>query len=231
MNINKQTIQKLFRENLTGEEKPWKILHDEIVETKNAIKKRLLSINGVQLKQVSYGSSRRDAENENDICTFSVKDDHYRSGYDFRLKLDEYNHLVIKYSYSGSAHVASIDELIAFIKVLQIRIDRKVTQKNKRKKVREFKAQAIVAQVKKLAKEDKFDFYTQTDTVKLTLFIRLSDKECMEIDIPFNRFQEILPELREIIAAVRSVHVKGVKFKLNSKSGWYSSRWIRHDSL
>ena len=232
MSITSQSIRKLFRDILTTTT-PWYVRYNEIDETKKMLEKRLSTMKDVEINRsrTRYYSSLHTEEKT--ICRFSIHDHaavySFDPNYDFRLLLDENNHLTIKYTYGSSAQVGNLDELEAFIKTFQQRISRQVTQKSKRGKVREFKAQAIEAQVKKLAKEDKFDFYTVTDTVKLKLYIRLSEKDSLEIHIPFNRFEEILPKLREIIAPIRTAHDQGVKFKINLKSSWHS--WITHDSL
>jgi hypothetical protein len=93
------------------------------------------------------------------------------------------------------------------------------------------KIQAILAQVRKIAKEDKFDFATEVDTIKLKLIIRLSDNDYFAILIPFNQFKEVLPKLRTAIQALRETYNTGVRFKTHLKRGYRRSDWIRHEDL
>ena len=91
--------------------------------------------------------------------------------------------------------------------------------------------QAILAQVRKIAKEDRFDFATEVDSVKLKLIIRLSDQDDFAILIPFSQFKEVLPKLRTAIRALRETYNTGVRFKTNLKRGYRRSNWIRHEDL
>lgn len=121
-----------------------------------------------------------------------------------------------------------IGPLVDFIRAVQARMARRRAQSAKRDKLRNLKEQAIVAQVRNIAKEDGFDFNTSTDTVKLKLYIRLSDRECIEIFVPFNKFQEILPKLRTSISLARELYISGIKFRVKTACGL---RWIDHKTL
>ena len=63
-------------------------------------------------------------------------------------------------------------------------------------KVRDLLAQAILAQVRKLATEERFDFMSETDAQKLKLFVKLSDDHAVVLHIPFKEFKQFLPQLR-----------------------------------
>ena len=97
----------------------------------------------------------------------------------------------------------------------------------KRQKQKDLKVQAILAQVRKMAKEDGFDFATEVDSIKLKLIIRLSDQDYFAILIPFNQFKEVLPKLRTAIQALRETYNSGVRFKTHLKRGYRRSDWIR----
>ena len=81
-------------------------------------------------------------------------------------------------------------------------MDRKRALKAKRGKVRDLLAQAILAQVRKLAKEEKFDFMSETDAQKLNLFVKLSDDHAVVLHIPFKDFKQFLPQLRSVIVTL-----------------------------
>jgi predicted RNase H-like nuclease len=65
--------------------------------------------------------------------------------------------------------------VVALVQAFLQRVDRQKAQAAKRQKQKDLKVQAILAQVRKMAKEDRFDFATEVDSVKLKLIIRLSD--------------------------------------------------------
>ena len=129
------------------------------------------------------------------------------------------------------APVSDIGEVVALVKAFLQRVDRQRAQAAKRQKQKDLKVQAILAQVRKIAKEDGFDFATEVDSIKLKLIIRLSDNDYFAILIPFNQFKEVLPKLRTAIQALRETYNSGVRFKTNLKRGYRRSEWIRNQDL
>ncbi|MCP4348092.1 MAG: hypothetical protein GY795_21530 [Desulfobacterales bacterium] len=232
MTLQQPTIEKLFREHFKGNN-PIRGTADELKKLDKTIKQRIGGMKNVSIDQPRYHYSEE--KKRRMVCEITVRDGsgsryYYYSGNDFKLMINEKGELFIKH-YSAEALVSDIDEIISFLSVCLGRVERQQALRSKRKKLRDFKTQAIIAQVKKMAKEDKFDFRTDSDTVKLKLYIRLFEDECAEIHIPFSKFQEILPDLRSTISLLRELCGKGIKFKMKSLH-YYSDRgWITHDSL
>jgi len=129
------------------------------------------------------------------------------------------------------APLSNIDEVVALARAFEQRVEQQQAKAAKREKQRNLKTQAILAQVRKMAKEDQFDFATETDTVKLKLIIRLSDSDDFAVMVPFNKFKEVLPKLRTSIQALRETYDSGVRFKTNLKRGYRRSDWVRHQDL
>ncbi len=186
-----------------------------------AITQQLARIEGVDTKSYHYMS---EAEKSRLVCTFSITDREsryfYTSRNNFRLVLDENNILTLKTERRDSQVIVSdVEEIIQFVMQCKQRLARRQALKARREKVRDLKAQAIIAQVKQLAKAEQFDFMTETDHQKLKLFVKLSDRDSIEIHIPFKQFQEILPQLRTTIASLRELHAGGLHFKITSGKG------------
>lgn len=131
----------------------------------------------------------------------------------------------------SQAPLSDISEVIELIRAFSQRVEQQKAKAVKRQKQRDLKLQAILAQVRKIAKEDQFDFATDVDSVKLKLIVRLSDNDFFVILIPFNRFKEVLPKLRTAIQALRETYDSGVRFKTHLKRGYRRSDWIRHQDL
>lgn len=233
MSIPNPTIRRLLRENLT-DAAPLTVSRDQQSTLAEQIGQRLAGMKYVKAERHSYYRDER--EKERFVYSFTIQEpsDHhsYRDSTHFTLKRNERGQLVLSH-WDLEGLVSSLDEIAAFVVGCQEAVDRRIAQESKGQKVRNLKAQAIVAQVKKIAKEDKFDFYSDTDTQKLTLYVRLSDSESVELRIPFNKFQEVLPHLRTSIQAVRELYARGIKFKIGqfSPSGWRDQQWIRHETL
>jgi hypothetical protein len=233
MAIPDPTIRRLLREHFSGAS-PIRVTLAQRAEWAEQIRQRLAGMKYVEAKRSPYSIDQR--EKDRFICAFSINepsDFHYYSdSTHFNVKTDEQGQLAVGH-WSHTALISNLDELVAFVTACQEVVERKIAQKSRRQKVRDLKAQAIVAQVKKIAKEDKFDFYTETDTQKLTLYVSLSEKESVELQIPFAKFEEVLPQLRASIGAVRELNARGIKFKIGqfSPSSWRSQQWIRHETL
>jgi hypothetical protein len=233
MSIHGPTIRRLFREHFSGAS-PLVVKAEDRAALATQIQQRLAGMKYVEIERTHYYQDAR--EKERFVYAFAISEPTDRYSYSrstsFTLRLNERNQLTIDH-WRTPALVSSLDEIVAFVVGCQEAVDRKIAQKSKSQKVRELKAQAIVAQVKKIAKEDKFDFYTDTDTQKLTLYVRLSDNESVELRVPFSKFQEVLPHLRTSIRAVRELYARGIKFKIGqfSPSSWRNQQWIRHEAL
>ncbi len=229
MTLQQPTIEKLFREHFKGSN-PISGTADELKELGKIIEQRIKGMKNVGINERYYHSEKK----KRMVCEFSVKDKpdryYYNSGNDFALMINEKGELCIEHN-SAKATVSDLEEIISFLSTCLGRVERQQAQRSKRKKLRDFKTQAIIAQIKKLAKEDKFDFSTDTDTVKLKLYVRLFDDECIEIHIPFSTFQEILPDLRSTISSLRDLCSKGITFKIKSVYFYRGRGWITHDSL
>lgn len=233
MAIPDPTIRRLLREHFSGAS-PMRVTTDQRADWATQIHQRLAGMKYIQTECNTYYTDQR--EKDRIVCAFSINEPsdfrHYSDSTHFTIKTDEQNRLTLGH-WSHTAPVSNLDEIVAFVTACQEAVERKIAQKSRRQKVRDLKAQAIVAQVKKIAKEDKFDFYTDTDTQKVTLYVRLSDKESVELQIPFPKFEEVLPQLRVSIQAVCELYARGIKFKIgqSSPSGWRNQHWIRHETL
>lgn len=152
------------------------------------------------------------------------------------MEFDDESRLTIhSYQFRESRHsalVSDLDEIKQFVRHVHDRYARRHAAAQKREKVRQFKSKAIIAQVKKLAKEEQFDFATSGDTVKLKLYVRLSKQDLIEISVPFKQFEKMLPKLRETIQALRILYDEGLRFKIQpvTRLPW-NLKWTRHESL
>ncbi len=234
MSLATPTIQKFFRENFT-EAHPLQINPAERERVVAEIKTRLKNLTHISTQDRYYYSSHHSRERF--LLEFSLKEASpqrrrgFRAETCFRLELDEQNRVLIEH-YGAKAMISDWDELLNFVSACQERVERKYAQELKRKKVRDFKARAVLAQVQQLAQDEQFEFSLETDTRKMKLFVKLHEKECIELHVPFHKFQEILPELRSTILSLRELHAKGIKFKILGVQAFkYRLTWMKPDVL
>ena len=233
MGLQSRTIQKLLREDFPGA-KPLVIGPSEREKVGAEIKARLERIDGVDTKDYVYV---RDAEKPRLVATFSILDPdsyYYHSGrHGFRLLVDDAGRLIVKSDHAKDpALVSDIDEIVRFVRHCKERVERHKALKAKRGKVRDLLAQAILAHVRKLAREERFDFMSETDAQKLNLYVKLSDEHAILLHIPFKEFKEFLPQLRTAIVTLRQLYQNGIRFSIVRRAGlpWRKS-WVSHESL
>lgn len=239
MSITSRSLQKLLRENILGE-KPLSVDPEQARELAEDLLARVEPIAGVKRNDNCYrrfqGGSRADQSPSHDFCCCILleesSDRWYRNQTHLHLLRGPEQQLWVDLGYQRSpAPVSDMGEVVALIQAFMQRVERQKAQAAKRQKQKDLKVQAILAQVRKIAKEDRFDFATEVDSIKLKLIIRLSDQDYFAILIPFNQFKEVLPKLRTAIQGLRETYNSGVRFTTSLKRGYRRSDWIRHQDL
>lgn len=235
MKLPRPTIRKLFREDFSAKS-PIIIDRANLLRESKHWQSLLGQIEGVN---VTRHPGDKDSRSKT-LCRFTIPEPHTDGQYwrsdELRLEYDEESRLTI-HSYrrresNQSAIVSDIDEIKTFVRNVLERYARRHAGAKKREKVRDFKSKAIIAQVKKLAKEEQFDFATTGDTVKLRLFVKLSRQDLMEISVPFKQFEKMLPKLRVTIQSLRDLYAEGLRFKIMpvGRLPW-NIEWIKHETL
>ncbi len=231
MSLQTNTIKRLFREIFFGDT-PLTIALEEQEALEQLVETNISGFSNVKKKSSDY--YHREAD-ERHIMSFSIQEpsthDYYWTNNYFDLIINEENRFLIKH-YRDVSPIYNIRQILAFINACQEFMEKRQLKKTKQKKVREFQVQAIIAQIKKAAKEDQFDFSTKTDTRKLKLFVKISDTECIELHIPFKSFQAVLPGLRMTIRSLKDFWEQGIKFKPRSLSFCQRyTNWVFHKNL
>lgn len=122
--------------------------------------------------------------------------------------------LKVQRSYNELIPIASPDVLI---QLKPLALERYLTWKRerlKRQKLLEFKTSAIQNSVRLLAQELQFDYHLSTMRTKLVLQVKLDERTALKVDIPLNRFQLVLSNLKAAITSIRSLHEQGLRFKM-----------------
>ena len=168
------------------------------------------------------------------LCSFTLKSPDGGYSYtSFHLMLDESSRLTIDYSSQTSAKVGHLDDVASFVRECKRRFERQQALRKRREKVRGFKRAAMVAQLKKLAREEEFDFLTEFTVARVKLWIRVpDDPNVLHLHFSPKRFPEILPRLPEIVRALREAYAAGVSFKVMTRTGLpWRAEWIRYRDL
>lgn len=236
MSLPTRTIQKLMREAFRGGS-PLVVDRTERDKIAERIIESLCGIEGVTATNKGYV---REEEKPRFVCEFTVTDPsayyYYGTRDGFRLLLDDADRLTIQrsdtYHHTDRALVSDMDQIVAFVRRYKQRIDRQTAIKAKRGKVRELQTHAIIAQVRKLAREDRFDFTFDADIRKLNLYVKLSETNVLMLYIPFKEFKERLPRLGRDIASLRALYQGGIRFQIGGRRMLPRRQpWITNQSL
>ncbi len=225
--LSTPSLRKLFREEFCAEP-PLSVDLGDREKLGEEILKRLLQLEGVT-KSSPY---RPDSDKDRFVCSFGLADpdpkSRYYSSTEFRLLVSEAGELTIR-AYGLRSTVASIAELESFCRAYRQRGMRRMALRKRREKVRQIKTQAVIARVKKMARELEVDFATISDTQKLKLLIRLAENKAVQLEIPYTKFEEILPQIKPMIVTLRDLHATGINFKIVGQAEWaYRTRWISY---
>jgi len=184
MSLPSPTIGKFLRENFSGDN-PIVVKSEEREQWMDAIRKRLAGFANVDYtdKPRYKAYSTPDERYLGGLNIHYPQEEHrtYWNSNGFNFELDVLDQLQICTGYPGQqlALISDLDELVNFVMVCNERLNRRAAKSNKREKVRDLKGHAVIAQIKNLAKEEKFDFDIQTDSVKVKLLVKLSPEECL----------------------------------------------------
>jgi len=243
MSITWRSLQKLLRDNISGSN-PLEVSPEQAQELAEDLLARVDSLPGAQRNdscfhyqqrsQLVPGSSEPPPSPTLCCCVLleESRDRWYHHQTHLHVLRTPDRQLWVNLGLQRSqAPISDIGEVVALAQAFLQRVEQQKARVVKRQKQRDLKQQAILAQVRKIAKEDQFDFATDVDSVKLKLIVRLSENDYFAIEIPFNRFKEVLPNLRTAIQALRQVYNSGVRFKTHLKRGYRRSDWVRHQDL
>jgi hypothetical protein len=237
MSIPWRSLQKLLRENISGSN-PLTVSPEQAQELAEDFLARVESIPGVNRHDKCHqrhSYQARSASPEIFCCCVLLEEAGERWYYNHThlhlLRSQEQQLWVELGGQRSPAPVSDISEVVALVQAFRQRLDQQKAKSAKRQKQKDLKVQAILAQVRQMAKEDQFDFATEVDSIKLKLIIRLSDNDYFAILIPFNQFKEVLPKLRTAIQTLRETYDSGVRFKTHLKRSYHRSNWIRHQDL
>lgn len=220
MKLPVQSVNKLFRECFLG----CSPVHVDLKKRADITKDwygKLSKIDGIRL---TNHPGDRDSRSRT-LCRFTIPEPHLDHQYwrtdELRLEYNDEHQLILTLGNwrRGDivALVSNLDEIADLVRQTLQRYARRHAAEKKRDKIRQFKSKAILAQVDKMAEEDRFDYAATNDTKKLRLYVRLSTTDLIEIVIPFTRFEQVVPKLRETISTMRELHRNGLRFRTTTR--------------
>ena len=221
--MNSRTVDKILRNVFVNKQEHCiKLLEDK----KKAIKVLKDKITNKSPEFVEVRELYKDDDDFLITLQFSQKRTEYWDSFVYlSIRFDEKDRLVIshntnKYNFSGS-----FDEFLVLTKAFEKEFDQINKRKEKRNKVKKLKKSAILANIKEIAKEMEFDFYLKEFETKIKLFIKIGDCGLLDMDIPYSKFQKIIPEIKETIEKSREIDkfgfISSISFSPQNKNSRY----------
>lgn len=227
MSLASRTIARIFREHFTDTSSFVKT-KEEQPECIAKIKKRLGEMDDVKSDSMTYHNHKQE------VCEYRftiTRENAWGSGATFVVKFDQNDHLIID-NYGQNTPVGNMDLIYSFVEAIKLEHEKQQAKETKRAKIKKLKNQAIIAKLKEIAKEDRFDFRTREYNIKLKLYIRIAPGTVAEVDIPYSKFHNIMQNLRALIQTMRTLYASGITFRLKTRGRYEGNYdWISYESL
>jgi len=151
----------------------------------------------------------------------------YREEDNILICFNKKDELVVKAGY-GEAPFTDSNQIVEYYHEVDKKREQSEKNQAKRNKVRKMKEEAVLSHVKTLCTDLNMAYNIEIMHMKMKVSIRLDDKFIIEIDIPYNKFHDILQELESGIKAAIALYNQGIICKItNNKHGSYF--WIAPD--
>ena len=145
----------------------------------------------------------------------------------FALRFNSANTLCLYHYYTELKPVGTVAELLELKTEIQAviaseaeRYAKLAEEKVKRRKIKALKKTAIVTRLTEFANAEQWTYYIDADfDAKVKLFLKLSETDRIEIDIPFGNFQNTLQNLPTTIQAIKHLSARDVSLKIISEDG------------
>jgi len=232
--LRDSTIKKILREQFKGDvpivkhgfEKKALLLE---------IKPKLSAIEGFEPSNRTYP---KDVVSDELYC-FKILSPSNNLVQHFYLIFNDQNELIIDEDYCLSSPVYHLEQIYTLVDKINSECEKleanylkrekkRETETLKKQKIKDLKHKAIVAKINEIAKEEQFEFYIKKYATKVKLVVRLAESEKMEIDIPYDQFQETFKNLRVTIQTLKDLRHSGITFKIRNLS-YSEPEWICYD--
>ncbi len=125
-------------------------------------------------------------------------------------------------------YLAGPEALRALLEALLEQLRQQAFNDQKVNKVRNLQTQAVQAQLRQIANEERFAFHVTTTARLIRIAVRLDGNNQLTISVPFSEFENALPQLRETVIHLRALYQRRIHFRTH-QCPYGSSPWIEPD--
>ncbi len=217
MTINHRRLDKILKEIFTeGDTIIVNGLSAQTTYIKDLYANKLKGIKSIytSIKKVRYYQK---TDYEEYLSFYYGRDDDYESmNNSFDIEFSG-NKLTINEHYSRY-EISDIKDIDILVERLKVEYEKAKSAKIKKEKIINLKTNAIVSAIKQIAEEEDIEYNFTSQKNKITLLIKLTNRDALHIDIPFSKFQEVIPLVQSAISEVKSLYSKGIVFKIKGDS-------------
>lgn len=131
---------------------------------------------------------------------------------------------------SDLRYLAGPEALRALLEALLEQLRQQAFKEQKANKVRNLQTQAVQAQLRQIANEERFAFNITTTARLIRIGVRLDGNHQLTISAPFSEFEKVLPQLRDTVINLRALHQRRIHFRTH-QCLYRSGPWIEPDPL
>ncbi len=215
MHISKRNVKKIIDEVFTN---PTPIIVEHEANQKEYLEVLQKKLTNIPNWKATKGSIKYYGETKTNY-TIDLRSNDFLYHDNLEICFDSNNRLILVHQYQH-AYLHTVAEVELYVEKMQQELNALENVEIKKDKIRDIKTNAIVASIKQIAEEINFQYSYNTDKFKVILRVKLNKKKnLIEIHIPYNKFQEVLPNVKGIIKSIFEMEELGINFKIKGYSG------------
>lgn len=172
-----------------------------------------------------YNNKKKQSSKQVELGLFWIRDANYVAI--SSQILDFYSYRLVK-TPNQMCYIKEPDQLKYILSDISAYTKKLNFEQSKVNKIRSIKQNAIIAQIAKIAKEEGFCYFISSTKLLIKIDILFGRNKYLELSFPYGEFENILPQLRESIIRLRSIHENKIGFKIMQTSS-RPIPWIKPD--
>lgn len=131
------------------------------------------------------------------------------------IQFNEQNELVITGSrFKKNYYINDLDSIFAVVEALHKLYIKEDQEETKKEKINALKATSMFGKLKEIAEEDGFEYAITRKKLYAVLLIKLTNRDALNIHVPYKNFQEVMQQVRPLIKTIRELTQQGITFKI-----------------
>ncbi len=131
------------------------------------------------------------------------------------IHFNEQNELIVMESrFKKSYFINDLDSIFIVVDALHKLYIKHDQEETKKEKINSLKATSMFGKLKEIAEEDGFEYAITRKKLYAVLLIKLTNRDALNIHVPYKNFQEVMQQVRPLIKTIRELTQQGITFKI-----------------